>query len=358
MMSSAAAAPIRVLIVDDNRTNLMLMEMLVAKLGICEILGFTSAAAALEGLREQSFDVGIIDYQMPEVDGIELIRRIRQDSRFTSTPIVMVTVDQDTSVKMAALEAGAVEFLEKPIEPVEFGVRIRNLMRLSEALKNLADHAAWLRGAVDKATAALRWREEEIIERLSRASGYKDRETTFHTKRMARYCSILARELGLPEEFCRDIQLAAPMHDIGKVGISDDILMKNGPLSDGERSAMSAHTNIGAEILSGSECDLLQLAAEIARTHHERWDGLGYPAALKGNSIPLSGRIAAIADVFDALTCERPYKEAWSFDRAFSYVVEQAGAQFDPACVAAFERCREAIKEVMHSFSDRGSMAA
>ena len=220
-----------------------------------------------------------------------------------------------------------------------------------------AEEAGWpapsgCRLEVERATHELRRREEEIINRLALAAGYKDGETAFHTMRMSRYCELLARELGLSEDRCRDIRLASPMHDIGKVGIPDQVLLKQGGLDADERQRMQEHANIGAAILSGSQCDLLRLGSEIALSHHERWDGAGYPAGLAGEAIPLSGRMAAVADVFDALTTARPYKEAWSTDRAFAYLQEQAGKQFDPACVEAFVGAREKVLAVMAAFPD------
>ena len=350
--------PLKIVIVDDNRTNLSLMDMLVRKLPGFTTELHTNPVSVFEMLPTITFDIAIVDYQMPDMNGIELTRTIRSHARLADKPIVMVTVDHDADIKMAALEAGAVEFLHKPIEPVEFKTRIRNLGRLCEVQRKLHSHSGLLQGEVEKATAALRWREEEIINRLARAAGYKDRETARHTVRMARLCAILASQLGLPPEDCRDIQLAAPMHDIGKVGVRDNVLLKRGMLTEEERQHMNGHTVIGAAILADSPCSLLKLAADIARTHHERWDGAGYPAGLRGEQIPLAGRIAAVADVFDALTSTRPYKPAWSVEKAFAHLREQAGQQFDPACVDAFVRGRQEIEQVLHAMQDEVEAAA
>ncbi|MBL8790123.1 MAG: response regulator [Rhizobiales bacterium] len=347
-----------VVVVDDDKTNLMLMEMLFRSFADYQVLTFSSALQALTSLVTQDFEVAIVDYMMPEMDGISFVKQLRMQERHADKPIVMVTADKEADVRLAALDAGAVDFLQKPIEPIEFRVRMKNLLRLSEAQRKLSDRAAWLNSEVEKATQSLREREEEIIGRLSRAAGYKDMETALHTFRVARYCSALARQLGESPEFCRDIQLAAPMHDIGKVGIGDSILGKPGALTDEEREEMKKHTLIGAEILANSSCDLLHLAAEIALTHHERWDGRGYPMGKAGENIPRSGRIAAVADVFDALTTERPYKDAWPAERAFLYLREQAGRQFDPACVEAFERCKDEILSIMRSDPDAHAIAA
>ena len=325
-----------VLLVEDNRTNLMLMRKLVERAGDHEVLCYSDALEAAAALPEISFDMAIVDYQMPGMSGIELIGLIRSDPRNADKPVVMVTADNGSELRLSALRAGAVEFLSKPIDPVEFATRITNLGRLCEAQRKLADHAAWLRDEVEAATAELRRREEEIIHRLTLAAGYKDEDTAAHTVRMARMCGDIARELGLPPAECRDIELAAPMHDIGKVGIRDDILQKRGKLDDPEMDHMREHSRIGGDILGGSDCDLLRLASVIAMTHHERWDGTGYPNRLGGPDIPLPGRIAAVADVFDALLSVRPYKRAWTREDAVAYIAEQSGRQFDPACVTAF----------------------
>lgn len=330
-------ANLTILIVEDNKTNLMLMEMLIRRLPDCDVLAYDNPVDVVRDLPGLSFDIALIDYQMPSMNGIELITAIRGVKAFADKPLVMVTADHDAVTRLNAIRAGAVEFLHKPIEPVEFKARIANLARLVDVQRKLADKAEWLRSEIDKATAELRRREEEIINRLTRAAGYKDRETGAHTLRVARYCGLLARELDLPEEACRDIQLAAPMHDIGKVGIRDDVLLKNGPLSAAERDHMNQHTRIGGAILQGSGCDLLKLASDIAVSHHERWDGTGYPSGLKGKEIPLVGRIAAVADVFDALTSRRPYKRAWPVDEAVAWVIGSAGSHFDPEVIGCFQ---------------------
>jgi putative two-component system response regulator len=347
-----------IMIVDDNRTNLNLMDMLARKIPNCSTLLFSDPTQVLDQLARIDFDIAVVDYQMPGLNGVELIQRMRLEPRCADKPVVIITADHDSNIKLQALEAGAVEFLHKPIEPVEFKTRLRNLARLCEAQRDLHSHANWLQSEVDKATAELRSREEEVIVRLSRAAGYKDYETSQHTVRMARYSGILARHLGMPEEYCRSMQLAAPMHDIGKVGIRDDVLLKRGSLTEEELVHMRSHTTIGTSILADSHCALLRLAAEISGSHHERWDGQGYPAGLAGREIPISGRIAAIADVFDALTTERPYKKAWTVSQAFTYLREQSGRQFDPECVAAFDRAREEICFVRSALTDKDLHAA
>lgn len=341
----------RILLVDDNPTNLTFLTKLVEKLD-CVALAYAAPNDVLDELPSLDYDVAVIDYQMPALNGIELLNEIMLYEKYRGKPAVFVTADNDQMVRMAALEAGAIDFLTKPINPLEFLARVRNLLSLVIAQNKLADTAEWLRAEVDKAVAALRSREEEIIDRLTLAASYKDSETAKHTRRVADYSEAIAREYGLPPEHCADIRLAAPMHDIGKVAIPDAVLLKKGSLTKQEYTEMQKHTLVGSEILRESQSSLLQLAAEIAGNHHERWDGKGYPRQLSAQEIPLSARIVALADNFDALTTVRPYKEAWPVERAVAHIIAGAGSQFDPACVQAFQMALPKIKRIMLDHAD------
>jgi putative two-component system response regulator len=248
----------------------------------------------------------------------------------------MVTACEQTTVRYAALDAGATDFLRKPVDPVEVKSRLRNLFKLREVQNQLRQRCSGLVDEVSATTRELIDREEEIIYRLSRAAEYRDTETGAHIARMARYCRLIAEALGLDKNACRTIYLAAPMHDIGKIAVADSILLKPARLTPEERAVMEHHTLHGHKILADSKSPLIRQAAEIAVSHHERWDGSGYPKGLRGVEIPLFGRIAAVADVFDALTSERPYKSAWKPEDAKAHIVEASGSHFDPACVNAF----------------------
>ncbi|UXU08666.1 HD domain-containing phosphohydrolase [Agrobacterium tumefaciens] len=337
----------RILLVDDNKTNLSLLTKLVEKLPGCESVAFSKPEEVLISAPRLDFDIAIIDFQMPIYNGIELLTELLCFERHRDKPVVFVTADTDTATRMAALNAGAIDFLTKPVNPLEFQARVRNLVALVEARNKLADKAEWLRTEVDKAVAELRAREEEIIDRLTIAASYKDCETACHTRRVGLYSEAIARSYGMDAALCSDIRLASPMHDIGKVAIPDAVLLKNGKLTDDEFTVMQGHTVVGFDILRESKSGLLQLAAEIASSHHERWDGQGYPFGLSGDDIPISGRIVAIADNFDALTTVRPYKEAWSVERAVAHIRDNAGTQFDPGCVSAFETALPALLAVM-----------
>ena len=348
----------RVLVVDDNRTNLMMIELLVRHVPGCEPVLRDDPVALAGELGDLAYDVALVDYQMPGMNGIELIGALKAAPGFIDQPIVMITADQERAIRIDAIRAGAVDFLHKPIEPVEFKARLANIARLSVVQRQLGDRALLLRAEIERATQDLRRREEEIIHRLTLAAGFKDRETAAHTVRMAQYCRSIAEALGFDEPSCRDIQLAAPMHDIGKVGIRDAVLLKPGRLDDDERRHMNEHTAIGSSILKGSESHLMKVAAEIAEFHHERWDGSGYPHGLAGEAIPLAARIAAVADVFDALTTARPYKPAWSIDDAFAHLEAGAGRDFDPRVVAAFQSARARVLETRRANPDETAGAA
>lgn len=337
--AAEAVHPMKALLIDDNPTNLFMLGKLIQNAGISDIQSFKDPIAALREAQSVQFDLVLVDYVMPGMDGLEFIRAVRQLPNYGDVPLVMVTTVDQREVCYGALEAGATDFLTKPVDMAEVKARIRNLANLRDLQNKMRDRAVWLAEEVRKATFEMAQLEEEIILRLTRASEYRDSETGAHILRMAHACREIAESMGLSAQFCRDIYLAAPMHDVGKIGVPDSILRKPGPLSVEERRIMETHTEVGSAILAGSESRLIRLAAEIATTHHERWDGSGYPHGLQGAEIPISGRIAAVADVFDALVSPRPYKNAWSPLDAGRYIQENAGIHFDPQVVKAFELC-------------------
>ena len=348
----------RILLVEDNQTTLKTFARLVERIEGCVPVCYDDPADLVAGLPEIEFDIAVLDYRLPFCTGLDLIRKLKDSPRHRDVLIVLVTADDEPAIRVEALEAGAIDFLRKPVDHVEFNARMKNLVRLREAQIAMAGREDWLKSEVEKATAELREREEEIIHRLTLAAGYKDSETALHTERVGRYSGVIARRMGLPAALCRDIELAAPMHDIGKVGISEAVLRKCGKLDEAELREMRRHTFIGAEMLKGSKSALLRLAADIAASHHEYYDGGGYPCGLSGEAIPLAGRIVAIADTFDALTTERPYKPAWRISEAFAYIRSRSGLQFDPACVEAFFQASPEIAAICRKFRDVPSPAA
>ncbi len=328
----------RILIVEDDPIASAVLTRVIAKAFAGTVCGHKNGFEAIADCAAAVPDLVLVDYQMPGMNGVEFIRRLRQDARYEHVPIVMITAANSRDVKIEAIEAGATDFLNKPVDPEELKVRARNLLRLREAQLKLADRARLLASEVEEATDRLVRREEEIIWRLARAIEYRDGGTGEHIARVASISRIIAEELGLEPEHCRNIYLAAPLHDVGKVGIPDSILNKPGKLSDEEFTLMRRHVEFGAAILTHGDSDLVQVAAAIAAAHHEKWDGTGYPGNLTGEEIPIEGRIVAVADVFDALCARRTYKAAWDPEDARSEIAASSGTHFDPACVAAFER--------------------
>jgi putative two-component system response regulator len=298
---------------------------------------FLRPADALARAQVFQFDLVLVDYMMPKMDGIAVTGVLRASEMYRLVPIIMVTAEMDATVRLQAIAEGATDFIQKPFDPTELKARVRNLLSLRSAHLQLADRAHWLAREVEAATRHLVAREEEVIWRLARAIEYRDGSTGEHVSRVATVCRLIAEGLGLDAERSRIIYLASPLHDIGKIGIADAILGKPGRLTSDEMDEMRRHVVIGASILENGSSDLIRMAETIAATHHERWDGTGYPHGLAGSAIPLEGRIAAIADVFDALCSERPYKPAWPIDKAYDEIVACSGSHFDPACVAAFQ---------------------
>ncbi|NHC05342.1 HD domain-containing phosphohydrolase [Azonexus fungiphilus] len=342
----------KVLIIDDSDINLTLIKALVLKLGECEPVLFEHPLKALEWCREQVPDLVIVDYMMPDMDGLRFIAAFRALHGRTEIPVLMITANDQKDVRYEALLGGANDFLTKPIDRVEFSARVRNMLALRTGQKFLADRAAFLAEKVDERTREIRERERELIVRISRAAEFRDPETGAHIQRMAHYSEIIARGLDLAPATCRLILQAAPMHDVGKIGIRDHILLKPGRLTPEEFAVMKRHAEFGYELLKDSGSEIMQAGAEIALTHHEKYDGSGYPRGLRGNAIPLFGRIVAVADVFDALTSERPYKKAWPLDEALRFLEQGRGRHFDPLCVEAFLAGWEEVLEVRHRFQD------
>ncbi len=342
----------RIAIIDDNLVNLKLMESLVKRATDFSPRLFQDSGEGLAWCLENTPDLLIVDYMMPPPDGLEFIRSFRGIPANADIPILMITADHEKETRYAALEAGANDFLTKPIDNSEFRARLRNMLSLRRSQKALADRAAWLAEKVAEATSEILDREREMITRLSRAAEFRDPETGAHIMRMAHYSRLIAEQIGLSQEEQDLILAAAPMHDVGKIAIPDHILLKPGRLDETELEIMKTHAEKGYEILRGSKSKMLDLAALIAWTHHEKIDGSGYPRGLKGEDIPIQGRIVAVADVFDALTSERPYKQAWEIERAIQWLREGEGQHFDPVCVEAFLARRDDFLEIKFSFQD------
>jgi two-component system response regulator RpfG len=342
-----------VLIIDDQSTARKILEELVRGIekGLV-VKSFSEPFEALEWARRHISDLVLTDYKMPLMDGVEFTRRFRAIPACADVPIIMVTIVEDRRIRYQALEAGATDFLTRPIDHYECQARCRNLLTLRKQQKIIECRAKWLEQQVAVATRQIRTREQETLLRLAKAGEYRDEETGNHILRMARYSRLIAVELALTEAECDEIELAAPMHDIGKIGIPDDILLKRSKLTPEEFRIIQTHPTIGYEILRDSPSKYLQVGAIIAYGHHEKYDGEGYPQGLCGEDIPLQARIVAVADVFDALSSVRPYKRAWSIEQAVAYIDEQRGRHFDPRCAEAFLDRLDRVREIQRLLGD------
>ncbi len=346
-----------IMIVDDQFIGRKVLEEIVRSLDPAyRVNVFSDPLYALDTAHGNAPDLVLVDYKMPSINGVEFARRFRSIPDCADVPLVMVTVMDDRKVRYDSLEAGATDFLMRPLDAYEVRSRCKNLLSLRHLSRLVKDRAKWLEREIAEATRIIRERERETILRLAKAGEYHDRETSNHLVRMAKYARVIAESLGLPEDECEAIELAAPMHDIGKIGVPDEILHKKGKFTTEEYEIMKNHSYMGFEILNGSTSRFIKLGAVIALGHQERYDGTGYPSGLRGEDIPLPARIVAVADVFDALMSVRPYKPAWPFEQAVAYISDQSGGQFDPDCVTAFLRGVDRIREFATILEDQGEV--
>jgi putative two-component system response regulator len=325
-------------VIDDNPVNLAVLRGILSKVADWVIEAYGDPATALSRCQVREFDLVVTDYQMPGINGIELIERLRRMPDYHDIPIIVITGDSERTVRLDAIRAGATDFLTRPVDPEELRVRATNLLALRRSQKALADRALHLADEVAAATRAISAREEEIVTRLARAIEYRDDNTGDHILRVANVSRLLGKALEQPPQVCRNLFLAAQLHDMGKIGLPDTILLKRGRLTPAEIVQMQLHTLIGGAVLSDGTSDLIRMSHDIAVGHHERWDGQGYPRQLSGEDIPLVARIVAVADVLDALCSVRPYKGAWPANSALEEIERGAGSAFDPVCVAALRR--------------------
>lgn len=357
LMPGLQARP-KVLAVDDEDRNLRLMEAMLLPLGY-EVDLALNGGEALEKVKQNPPDVILLDVMMPGMNGFEVARRLKQDNGTRIIPIIMVTALKEVEDRVKGLEAGADDFLTKPVDKMELKARVASSIKVKAYNDYMVNHQRLLEDEIAKRTAQLEKAYERVhlasldtIHRLSRAAEYKDEHTGEHIARMSRYCVAIGQQLDLSSTVLDSILYAAPMHDIGKIGIPDRILLKPQRLTPQEWLVMKRHTIIGAQILQGSDVGFVRLAEVIALTHHERWDGKGYPHGLAGKDIPLVGRISAVADVFDALTSRRPYKEPISVDDSCAIILEGRGQRFDPEVVDAFFDARDRIMHIKDQLPD------
>ncbi len=350
----------RILVVDDKHDNRILMEAFLVHLGYQVILA-NDGVQALEKVRKNSPDVILLDIMMPKMDGFEVTRRLKNDKRTRIIPIVIITALAEVEDRVKALELGADDFLIKPVELAELKARVNSLLKVKAYNDHMIEYQKKLEYEVSEKTKQLSEAFEKIkitsletVCRLSRAAECKDEDTGAHIQRMSQYAVAIANRMGFKEDTIENILYALPMHDIGKIGIPDCVLLKPAKLDPSEWKIMKQHTIIGGQILEGSDDDFIETAKVIALTHHERWDGSGYPEGLKGLKIPLISRIATVADVFDAMTSRRPYrKEPFTVEDTFQIIKEGRGSHFDPDVVDAFFAAKEEIVVAKEEYRDR-----
>jgi putative two-component system response regulator len=327
----------KILIVDDQPANVVLVRSILERAGYSNLHGESDPRIVQDWVQEHEPDLIILDLHMPQRDGFQVMNDLRQIlSTDEYLPILVITADITQEVKRRALRGGATDFLTKPFDHIEVRLRVGNLLQTRDMHRRLFNYSLHLEDLVRERTAQLEAAHIGILERLALAAEFRDDATGQHTKRVGRLSMLVARELAMPDDFVGLIERAAPLHDVGKIGIPDAILLKPDRLDEHEWELMKTHTTIGAQLLASSNDPLLHLAEEIALGHHERWDGGGYPNGYSGETIPVQARIVAVTDVFDALTHQRPYKPAWTLEAAIAEIDSQRGRQFAPNVVDAF----------------------
>jgi putative two-component system response regulator len=331
--------PSKILVVDDQEANALLLQAVLARAGYTAVEMMTDPLAVVAHCSQHPPDLLLLDWHMPGLGGPEILREIDFLTEEPNwMPVLVLTADSAADTKRQALSLGARDFLTKPIDVPEVLLRVRNLLQTRYLRLELQRHNELLHESVSQRTLELEDAKLEMLDRLALAAEYRDDETGQHANRIGRTSELLALALGLSTAEATLIGHAARLHDIGKIGIADALLLKPGKYTVDELAAMELHPAIGARILSGSNNELLNMAEEIALTHHERWDGNGYPSGLAGDDIPLPGRIVTVADVFDALTHRRPYKDPWPVSVAVREILSEAGTKFDPRVTEAFAR--------------------
>jgi len=346
-MSSA-----RIMVVDDEPINLKLIEKTLEAHDYTNTVSIQDPRNVVDQYQAEKTDLILLDLNMPHIDGFTVLEHLRALEDPLLPPIIVLTAQKEREYLLKAFDNGARDYITKPFDISELVARVRTMLEVHLAHKFVHEQKATLNSMVRERTKQLLETRLQVVQKLGRASEYRDNETGQHILRVSRTAVLLATHTGWNEDECETLLHATPMHDVGKIGIPDKILLKPGKLDEEEWEIMKTHTTIGGHILADDNSDLLILGKEIALTHHEKWDGSGYPEGLNGENIPLSGRIVAIADVFDALISKRTYKDAWTIDKAIELIIESRGTHFDPKLISIFEKHIQEIIDIHRTFAD------
>lgn len=352
MISQQQCQNAKILLVDDQMTNILLLESILQNAGYTKIYSTQDPSQVVSLVKELNPDLICLDIRMPQINGFQVMGQLKTIQNDTYLPILVLTSEEDRETRLRALESGAKDFLHKPFDKVEVLMRIRNLLEASLLNRTILLQKETLEETVRVRTQQLKETQLEIVHRLAQAAEHRDNETGSHIVRMSHYALILGRACGMNEVECDILFHATPMHDVGKLGIPDRILLKPGKLDADEWEIMKQHTVIGSRLLANSQSPVLQMGETIALTHHERWDGSGYPNRLAGKNIPLVGRICAIADVFDALSSKRCYKEPWPLEEVLQELRSLSGIQFDPRLLEMFDELLPVILDIQQTHAD------
>ena len=364
----------KIMIVDDEDLVLRVVRRFLSADGYTSFVTLTDPRHALESISREQPDVVLLDIMMPHVTGLDLLKVRQKTVSLQHIPFIILSANSENQTKREALKLGATDFLSKPVDPSDLTVRVQNALTVKRHHDHLINHAAELEKQVRIRTEQIEKSREQIIHCLARAAEYRDNETGEHVIRVGKYCSVIALQLGFDPSYCREIELAAQLHDVGKIGIPDSVLLNPGklsheefdimkthcglgtqimePLADSEGQRVRRHADMGGFIMDGVDSPMLELAAIIARTHHEKWDGTGYPNQIKGENIPIEGRICCVADVYDALCSERPYKLKFPIKKCLEIMLSERGTRFDPIVLDAFFDKIAEIEEIRKKYDD------
>ncbi len=352
MISDEQLLKAKILVVDDQELSVRLISSILKKAAFVNIFSTTDSRQASKLYQEIHPDLVVLDLNMPHLTGFDVMEQLKALEGGSYVPIIVLSNEESQEARFQALQSGAKDFLNKPYDPVEVIIRIRNLIEVRMLQNEIKDQNKQLETKVKVRTRELYDTQLDVIQRLARAVEYRDSETGLHIVRMSYYCATLADKVGFGAGESDIMLTASPLHDVGKIGIPDRILRKAGPLTAEEWLIMKSHTTIGAEMLSGSSSKYLIMAREIALTHHEKWDGSGYPQGLKGENIPISGRICGLCDVYDALMTKRPYKRAWTKEETLAEIKKGKGTHFDPNLVDCFFSVLPEIERIKDDYQD------